>query len=708
MKNNPAKNNPSEYSQSERGSGNGKYPSDKEIRSALERELEPIRLSPRMKRDILYSAGRSKKVSEDRRSFRYLWAAAAVVVLLCASVLATGGGRVFPDASRGQPLAQNTAAVAASGNTQGTGTLPASGDAEPTLTPVSARSTPEPVKASENVVHDIGTTPEPTAMPDVVYAVSTPAPVPVNAQSAPEPVNESEDAVYAACEPTEAPVNVVYDIETTPEPTAIPDVVYDVSTMPWIPESARYTLEPTAGPEVVYDVSDGPSYYGAEDETFYHTDEHCSGMENSVLLGDLSGRQPCPVCAPENVVYDIGTTPEPTAIPDVVYDIETTPEPTAIPDVVYDITASPESAGAEQSTAIGLTRYIVEDGCVMELEYAADQEFRYIYDPDINGWYAENVNAEGFSFGEYFDHRLPDENIAMVESTYAEDGAAGFEVREVIVMLSGVNTEFSSDSGDVPSGSEYRFDDTGDPSGACVLYVLDEAYAGDTAEVTVVERRQQWWFDGEGLYRQTVPDSTVHYTVNVEIEDGGAAEQSDLPTDNANAEVRAFTLGENEYILAEYLTGDYDLTGSALIGSDGSTLEADMTADTTFHESNFIGWRYARNGTEDVVLVRVADGEQTSDIPLTSGKSLALTVAQLAQLLSDSGVAEEDIDSAVASLILLGENGDIAAVVSSPAQVRDELLEAGLTDDEITAGSMVDNVLAILDDGYDDDVIIGE
>ncbi|MBR6766496.1 MAG: hypothetical protein IKM02_00945, partial [Clostridia bacterium] len=104
---------------------------NKEIRSALERELEPIKLSPQMKRDIAYNARHSKKPSSTRQAARYVWTAAAVVVLLCATLPFTRG-RINPDPQISWPIRQNNPSPV----------LAASGTENPA--PLAAESTPVP------------------------------------------------------------------------------------------------------------------------------------------------------------------------------------------------------------------------------------------------------------------------------------------------------------------------------------------------------------------------------------------------------------------------------------------------------------------------------------------------------------------------------------------------------------------------------------
>ena len=596
----------------------------------------------------------------------------------------------------------------------------------PTPMPVEFTVTPEPTQIPDVVIRDATVTPEPTEMPaDVVYdAMITPNPTPT---PMPAPmffgtehgtyyhINETcsgmENAVWLSdlsgkqpctvCmgavtpEPTEMPADVVYDVSATPEPVkqawygTEADYLFhripDCSGLGIAPELTDLTGKLPCPYCVTYlSYSDGEvrgtfhhsEYYGTEHGNFYHLDEHCSGMKNAVVINELTYKQPCPVC-----ILNADFTP-------------------------MDASAAPVPVGAEINAIIELNRYTMDNECIMELAYVADAEFKFIDEPDITNWYVDEVESAEYFFEEYLDHRLSDKHIAMLKSTYEEDGKAGYEVRDTLIMLNGVNTEFSSDSGDVPAGREYRFDDTENPFRECVLYVLDRPYEGNTAEVTVVQRLMRWWFDGEKVYRLTKDHRIADEAFPVTIGDGGEVFPIEETLDCSGVEVNAtgYALQNNHYAIMEY-DESIDLTESELISVSGEVFKADMTTDPTFHVNKVMGWRYPAETADYIDVLRVCDGENSVDVPMNPEGSLSLAIAKLAELLNDCGVTDaETVNDTVASLILLGENGEITAVASQP--IREVLRETGLTDDEIAGGYMINSVLAILNggDAISDDV----
>jgi len=207
----------------------------------------------------------------------------------------------------------------------------------------------------------------------------------------------------------------------------------------------------------------------------------------------------------------------------------------------------------------------------------------------------------------------------MLESTYEEDGKAGFEIREVIAVLERVNTEFSGDSGDVPAGHEYRFDAVDNPFAECVLYILDRPYEGETAFVHILERTQQYWFDGESVYRRVVPEYTTNYITGVEVIDGGEAFPIEETLDCSGVEVNAtgYALQNNHYAIMEY-DESLDLSASELISVGGDVFEPEMTTDPTFHVNKVMGWRYPAEMADRIMSLRLSDGESTVDIDYTA------------------------------------------------------------------------------------------
>lgn len=416
----------------------------------------------------------------------------------------------------------------------------------------------------------------------------------------------------------------------------------------------------------------GDSFWMLPESAYFHLDAHCSGMENAVAADSVevgnAGKQPCPICMGIEIDADADS-----------------------------------NTGTGVNSIIGVNRYTIDDGCIMELEYVADPEFRFINEPDTTNWYVDEVESPEYFFEEYLDHRLPDEYIAQLKNAYEKDGKAGYEVRDTLVMLNGVNTEFSADDRDVPAGHEYRFDDVENPFRECVLYLLDRPYEGNSAEVTVVERLMQWWFDGEKVYRLTKDHTIVDEALPVTIGDDNRVFpiHEKVGFFGLEADAAGYTLGNNHYAIIE-CGESLDLSASELISVNGDSFNAEMTTDPTFHVNKVVGWRYPAEMADHIASLRLSNGESSVDVDYAAESAIS-TIAALAELLTNAGVSGENIDSAVSGLIVIGENGDILAMANQP--VREELIKAGLTEDEIAANYMVNSVLAILDGDMDYDPI---
>ena len=510
-----------------------------------------------------------------------------------------------------------------------------------------ATFTPMP---TEEAVYEEFSTPEPTERPmnavsDVIY----------DFEVTPEPTQQPMDVEYSAPLPTPTPMDAVYEALSTPDPTQQPmdaasDVTYEfASSTPEpaeIPVDVVYAVQTAAEPEAVI-------WWCQEDSPFYyHAIPDCSGLRDAVETDDITGMYPCPRCVPGAVDYE---------------------------------------------TVIDLTRYTTLDGeeCIMELEYISDQSFSFIEAlPDLEGWYADDVDAESFAFGDYLAGRISDDRIAQLEAAYIKNGQAGFEIREVIAILNGVDTQLSNNAGDVPSGSEYWFGGVYRPEDECVVYRLDKPYEGDEAEVSVIERSQQWYFDGESIYRRVVPDNTVTYSVHVEIGEGGkTVVSSGEPAGYYfNTDVTGITLDDMHYVIVENDEG-HDLSQSALICTDGSAFEPDMITDPTFHKNSAVGWRYPVEEAEQLEKLLISDGERSVEVYPDSEET---TISeQLRRLLTSCGVTDpETINITVERLILMNESGEITAMAAQP--VREVLRKTGLTDDEIAANYMINSVIAIL------------
>ena len=263
------------------------------------------------------------------------------------------------------------------------------------------------------------------------------------------PVTGSEENTLAPVSGESTPVYQIIMAESTPVPGEVTDLFLRYDQENLVPVSAA-----------------GEMVWTTENGRYYHLVENCSGQENSMQISRSEAsslnKQPCPVCIvfvtpiPEENAATVTpmSTLTPTPMPQ---EAVATPEPTEMPmDVVYDVSVTPEPirVGAEVNAIISLNRYTTDDGCIMELEYAADAEFKFIDEPDTANWYVDEVVSAEYFFEEYLDHRLSDKNIELLKSVYEENGRAGYEVWDTLIMLNGVNTEFSADSNDVPSGTE--------------------------------------------------------------------------------------------------------------------------------------------------------------------------------------------------------------------------------------------------------------
>lgn len=821
-----------------------------DIALALSRELKGVKLSEQTKRDILYAVQHAPRRA-DRRPLAYaVWVAAAMVVLLGASLLISGG-QVKPDIRRDQPLNRGNGLPVQSSPTLTEGETQvinaAAGSPENTMVPpemtdlflryeceqIVPISSAMPVVSDEQVLWGTrnGTyyhlvsdcsgmknavpmtrsevskagkmpcpvciafvTPTPVPVEATPELTATPRPTPVPAEATPE-LTATPMLAEVSTAFTPAPMRTKGTQESTPMPTPTPTPIRTEGTTESTP---RPTPESTPIPV--------PLYWGTEHGIFYHIYQECSGMKNAVVLTDLSGKRPCPECISpatftpmptEEAVYEALSTPEPmhqpmNAASDVIYNFEVAPDPTEQPmdaasDVIYEFASStpepakipfeviydaqsdrepeteawwyqennpgyyhttPDCSGlrdavetdditgmypcprcvpgaADYETVIDLTRYTTLDGeeCIMELEYISDQSFSFIEAlPDPEGWYVDDVDAESFVFGDYLAGRISDDRIAQLEAAYIKNGQAGFEIREVIAILNGVETQLSGSIGDVPSGSEYWFGGIHRPEDECVVYRLDKPYEGDEAEVSVIERNQQWYFDGENIYRRVVPDNTVTYTVHVEISEGGKAiVSSGEPTGYYfNTDVTGITLDDMRYVIVENDEG-YDLSQSALICTDGSAFEADMITDPTIHKNSAIGWRYPIEEAEQLEKLLISDGERSVEVYPDNEETTI--PEQLRRLLTSCGVTDpEMINSTVERLILMNESGEILAMSNHPyndsqtdsdlnsdaigeintaslQSVREVLRKTGLTDHEIAANYMINSVIAILTSG---------
>lgn len=89
--------------------------------------------------------------------------------------------------------------------------------------------------------------------------------------------------------------------ECTQEEAAKSGKILCMVCMPVETESADVVYD-TASSEVVYDVEEA-WVWTTEGGVYYHTDEHCSGMEGATGCSErealAAGKQPCPICAPQ-------------------------------------------------------------------------------------------------------------------------------------------------------------------------------------------------------------------------------------------------------------------------------------------------------------------------------------------------------------------------------------------------------------------------
>jgi len=521
-----------------------------------------------------------------------------------------------------------------------------------------------------------GKSPCPVCIPFV-----TPTPMPMDAPSTPEPAQQ----VWYGTE-LDSCFHRIPDCSGLGDAPRLDDLTGKLPC----PYCVTYLSYSDGDVRKAYHFSD---FYGTEHGIFYHLEENCSGMENAVLLTNLTNKQPCPVCILDAVFYPMAApTPEPIQAPGTeafaifwgtpqgrYYHMtedcsgmkntawisrldDRLPCPNCIGDSFWML---PESAyfhldahcsgmenavaadsvevgnagkqpcpvcmgividadaGSNASTGvnsiIGVNRYAMDDGCIMELEYVADTEFRFIDEPDTTDWYVDAVESPEYFFEEYLDHRLPDEYIAQLKIAYEKNGKAGYEVRDTLMMLNGVNTEFSANSGDVPAGHEYRFDDVRNPFHECVLYVLDSHYEGNSAEVSVVQRLMQWWFDGEKVYRLTKDHTIVDEALPVTIGDDDRVfpVHEKVGFFGLEADAAGYTLGNNHYAILEW-GESLDLSTSELIAKEGTTFKPEMTTDPAFHVTKVVGWRYPAEMADYIASLRLSNGESSVDIDYTA------------------------------------------------------------------------------------------
>jgi len=144
--------------------------------------------------------------------------------------------------------------------------------------------------------------------PDTVAAMGgEPGSIPANEQqdgegapnATPEATPDDEhgaERLFATLDPVITPTIPVM-VPATPEPTEGPTPMPtpDPTPTPWEASTPEPTPMPMPATEEQYAI-----VYALQYGNFYHSDPHCSGMENAVAWTEasavLTGKQPCPVC----------------------------------------------------------------------------------------------------------------------------------------------------------------------------------------------------------------------------------------------------------------------------------------------------------------------------------------------------------------------------------------------------------------------------